>query len=216
MTPCWACTTALLIVAATLPACAAHRALQFETASKPPDEPRRPDGVAVDLESALPSAQPTGSTRDGLVPLQEPVDDSHAMQSVRVFFRAVSNEDVETMSSVLANDAQQLPMGTGSGMRVDRHWERRFRKFDYAVGGGELPYRDSMVETYRFEDLAEPLPGRPLRPVSMTPQDVLIRVPVTRTRYGIDRVFGEELLFLLRRQGRQFEIHTVHEDFVAP
>ncbi len=216
MNSCRTSAAALLIVAASLPACATHPALQFETASKAPDEPRKPDGVAVDLESALPAAQPSGSTRDGLVPLQEPVDDSHAMQSIRVFFRAVSNEDPETMSSVLANDAQQLPMGAGSGMRVDRHWERRFRKFDYTVGAGELPYRESMVETYRFEDLVEPLPGRPLRPVSMTAQDVLVRVPVTRTRYGIDRVFGEELLFLLRRQGRQFEIHTIHEDFVAP
>jgi hypothetical protein len=196
--------------------CSIHQAPPFETASRPPDEPRRPDGVAVDLEGSLPPAQATGSTESGLVPLKEPLDVSQAMQAVRTFFHAVSDEDLEAMRTVLASDAQLLPLGTGNGMRVDRHWERRFRKLDYTALGGEPLYRESMVETYRYEDLDTPLAGRPLRPAAMVPDDVLIRVPVTRTRFGIDRVFGDEILFVLRREARQFEIQTVYEDFTAP
>ena len=50
----------------------------------------------------------------------------------------------------------------------------------------------------------------------MTSQDILIRVPITRTRFGLDRVFGSEMYFLLQRQGREFLIRTLIEDFVVP
>lgn len=204
-------TIALLAVGCTL-----HRAPGFETAHEPPDAPRRPDGVAVDLKGALPAAQVVGATADGLVPLKEPIDVSQAMTAVRTFFRAVSDEDIDGMRSVLASGAQLLPIGTGNGMPVDRHWERRFRKLDYAMLGGAPLYRESMVETYRYEDLDQHLAGRPFRPANMAPDDVLIRVPIVRTRIGIDRVFGNEILFVLRRAGRRFEIHTVYEDFSVP
>jgi len=196
--------------------CAVHQSPHFDTTHDLPDVPRRPDGVAVDLEGSLPPAQSTGSTSSGLVPLKEPVDVSQAMQLVRTFFRAVSTEDLDAMRSVLASDAQQLPLTAGNGMRVDRHWDRRLRKLDYAALGAEPLYRESMVETYRYEDLDSPLTGRPLRPAAMLPDDVLIRVPVTRTRFGIDRVFGEEVLFVLRREQGRFEIQTIYEDFTAP
>jgi len=186
-----------------LSACALHGAPAFETASSPPDEKRRPDGVAVDLEGSLPSARAAGSSQDGLLSLREPV------------FRAVSHEDLDAFVEVLAVDAQHLPLGSGASMPVERHWDRRFRKFDYA-SAVELPYRESMVETYRFDDLDGSLSNRPVRPVGMMPQDVLVRVPISRTRSGLDRVFGEEMLFVLRWDGSKFEIQTVYEDFVAP
>jgi hypothetical protein len=171
--------------------------------------------VAVDLEGSLPSARTSGSTQEGLLPLKEPVDPSQALFAIRAFFRAVSNEDLDALALVLAVDAQHLPLGSGSSMPVDRHWDRRFRKFDYS-SGVELPYRESMVETYRFDDLGGSLPNRPVRPVGMLQQDVLVRVPISRTRLGLDRVFGEEMLFVLRWVGSKFEIQTVYEDFVAP
>lgn len=219
MNPSWipsdARPSAAPLLACLLCACALHGAPSFETAKSPTDEPRRPDGVAVDLQGSLPQAKPSGSTDEGLLPLKEPVDPSLALDAIRTFFRAVSNEDLDTLVKGLAADAQQLPLGSGSGMSVDRHWDRRFRKFDYA-SGVELPYRESMVETYRFDDLDGALPNRPLRPAGMTPQDVLIRVPISRTHFGLDRVFGEEILFVLRWQGSRFEIQVVYEDFVAP
>ena len=190
--------------------------MHFETSREPSEQPRRPDGVAVDLEGSLPVARTSGSTHDGLIALQEPVDASLAMQSVRTFFRAIGSEDLEGMKTVLSNDAQLLPIGTGNGMPVERHWDRRFRKLDYTSLGGEPMYRESMIEVYRYEDLEQAMAGRPLRPAAMMQEDVLIRVPVTRTRVGIDRVFGEEIRFLLRRQDRRFEIQTVYEDFAAP
>ncbi len=198
-----------------LSACALHGAPAFETASSPPDEKRRPDGVAVDLEGSLPSARAAGSSQDGLLSLREPVDPSQALVTIRAFFRAVSHEDLDAFVEVLAVDAQHLPLGSGASMPVERHWDRRFRKFDYA-SAVELPYRESMVETYRFDDLDGSLSNRPVRPVGMMPQDVLVRVPISRTRSGLDRVFGEEMLFVLRWDGSKFEIQTVYEDFVAP
>ena len=115
--------------------------------------------------------------------------------------------------SISQNNSLYKPWGAQA---AERHWERRFRKLDYTALGSEPLYRESMTETYRYDDLAEPMAGRPLRPAAMLPDDVLIRVTVTRTRFGIDRVFGPEVLFVLRRDGRVFEIQTVHEDFTAP
>lgn len=196
--------------------CALHSAPSFETAAEPPDEPRRPDGVAVDLEGSLPNPQSTGNTNAGLVPLKEPVDTSQAVDAVRTFFHAVSEENMEVLRSVLASDAQLMPLVGGNPDRVDRQWERRFSKLDYTALGSEPLYRESMIEVYRFEDLNEPMAGRPLRPAAMVADDVLIRVPVTRTRFGIDRVFGSEILFLMRRESRAFLINTIHEDFTPP
>ncbi|PIE05568.1 MAG: hypothetical protein CSA75_04070 [Sorangium cellulosum] len=155
-------------------------------------------------------------TERGLVLLKEPVDISEAMQVVRTFFRAVADEDMDMMRSVLANEAQALPIGNGDPKEAERFWERRFSKFDYTALGGEPMYRESMVETYRYEDLEEPLAGRPQRPATMKSNDVLIRVYVTHTRIGINRVLGSEIFFVLRRTERKFEVQALHEDFTAP
>ncbi len=197
-------------------ACTVHRPASFDTATEVPDAPRRPDGVAVDLEGSLPPPTSTGETHAGLLALAEPVDISQALDVVRSFFRAISREDLDAIRGVTVPDAQLLPIGSGNGMQVDRHWDRRFRKLDYGSLGNEPLYRESRIETYRYEDLEEPMAGRPLRPAAMTPEDVLVRVPVTRTRIGIDRVFGSEVRFLVRPGDRGFQIQTVYEDFTPP
>ena len=198
-----------------MPACGAVAVSSFETAAALPKSPRRPDAVAIDRQSPSPPIQSTADTRDGLVTLQEPVDITNAMQTVRIFFRAVLHEDLEAMSSVLTSDAQQYSSASGNGMPMNRHWERRFQKFDHPAAG-QLPFRESMTQVHRYQDLMVPLPGRPSRLENMTSQDILIRVPITRTRFGLDRVFGSEMYFLLQRQGREFLIRTLIEDFVVP
>jgi hypothetical protein len=143
------------------------------------------------------------------------VDFTQAMSVVRAFFRAVGDEDQAALEASLASDATVSGAGTDGGP-ADRFWERRFNKLDYVAIGGEPLYRESLVETYRYDDLEEPTMGRPLRPSAMTPKDVLIRVPIARTRLGVDRLFGDEILFLLSRTDRAFLIHTMFEDFSAP
>ena len=196
--------------------CASHTTAEFPSDAERADEPRKPDGVAVDLEGKLPDATSRGSTQAGLVPLQEPVDFTQALTVVKAFFRAVADEDQSALEAVLAPDATLSGLGADGGSPADRFWERRFRKLDYIALGAEPLYRESLVETYRFDDLEEPTAGRPLRPSTMTTQDVLIRVPIARTRLGVDRLFGDEVLFLLNRTDRSFRIHAMFEEFSAP
>jgi hypothetical protein len=201
--------------AAAAVACQIERPASFATASALPSGPRKPDGVAVDLQGAIPPAAARAETRAGLVALREPIDMSGAMQPVRQFFEAVAREDPAGIRAVLTFDAQAfMPSGPGSsGMRVEDSWDRRFQKFDYKATGPEPVYRETSIETYRFKDLDEAEGDRPLRPPVMDQQDVLIRVPVEIRRVGVDRVFGDEILFVVRRVEGSFRIRALIEDF---
>lgn len=196
-------------------ACQLERPATFATASAPASAPRRPDGVAVDLQGAMPPASTRASTRAGLVALREPVDMSGAMQPVRHFFESVAREDSVAMRAVLTFDAQVfVPSGPGSaGMRVEDSWDRRFGKFDYRATGPEPVYRETSVETYRFADLDDAEGERPPRPAVMDAHDVLIRVPIEIRRVGVDRLYGDEILFVVRRVEGAFRIRALIEDF---
>lgn len=191
------------------------RGSSFETSRSLSDEPRRPDGVAVDLEGVLPPAQESASSVDMLLPLKEPVDLAQALTVIRAFFRTIAMEDLNAMAEILDAEAQHIPLGTGAEMALIRHWDQRFRKFDY-TSEAEMPYRESALEWYHFDDLDGSLPNRPLRPADMQEGEVLVRVLIFRTRSGLDRVFGDEMRFVVRWRDSRFMIRSVYEDFVAP
>jgi hypothetical protein len=203
------------VLVASAISCHIDRPATFATASALPSGPRRPDGVAVDLQGSMPPASTRAATQDGLVALREPVDMTGALQPVRQFFESVSREDGVAMRGLLTFDAQSfMPSGPGSsGMRVEDAWDRRFSKFDYKATGPEPVYRETSVETYRYKDLDEAEGDRPQRPMVMDPQDVLIRVPIEIRRVGVDRVFGDEILFVVRRVEGAFRIRALVEDF---
>ena len=90
------------------------------------------------------------------------------------------------------------------------------RHFRYRAVASELLYQEGDIELYRYEDLDPPLPGRAIRPPEMGPTDVILRVPILVVRAGSDRVFGDEMLFHLRRDKRRYLIRQVIEDFQLP
>lgn len=165
----------------------------------------------------MPPASTRASTSLGLVALREPVDMSGALMPVRTFFESVAREDKDKMRTVLTLDAQALiPSGpSNSGSRAEDAWERRFAKFDYKATGPEPVYRETAVEMYSHRDLEEAEGDRPVRPPIMEQQDVLIRVPIELKRVGTDRLFGDEIVFLVRRVEGSFRIRALYEDFQA-
>lgn len=201
-------------------ACVIHRNASFATASALPSGARRPDGVAVDLQSAAPVASTSGKTSSGWMALAEPADSSGALAAVRTFFEAVAREDSATMRRALSQDAQWFmpsanPSGTAGGTPVEQAWERRFSKFDYRATGPEPVYRETEIEVYSFRDLDEVEGERPSRPAMMNAQDILVRVPIEIKRVGQERVFADEILFLVRRGSDGFKVRAVIEDFQA-
>ena len=52
--------------------------------------------------------------------------------------------------------------------------------------------------------------------LEMMPGDVLVRAHVLTPRVGSERLFGDELLFLLRPDHGRYRIAVLFEDFILP
>jgi hypothetical protein len=204
---------ALLIVACSG---SAPRGPSFATLAELPKEPRRPDGVVVDPSPELPVAAEAVDKGTGIVALKPPLPDRAARAMVAAFIRAVVTENVEALSDLATSDATMAARGrTGTPSLVD-HWRARLRHFRYRVLASDILYQEADIELYRYEDLETPLPGRPLRPGDMAPADVLLRVPILIVRAGSERVFGDDMLFHLRRDKGRYVIRQMIEDFQLP
>jgi ketosteroid isomerase-like protein len=197
-------------------ACRLERAIVFPTVSASASAARLPDGVAIDLKSELPLARESGQTNEGILPLKEPPDVELSLDVVRAFFRAVAHEDMPSLRAILSSDASLGPVSGGTSPAAESQWERRFRKLDYNALGSGMIYRDSQVELYRFHDLDEVEGERPSRPAVMSPGDVLVRVPIEIRKIGNERLFGEEILFIVRRTDAGLRVKAILEDFQAP
>jgi len=205
---------ALLFAAAS--SSSAPRGPTFATATDLPLAPRRPDGVVVDPSPELPAAAESADKGSGLVALKPPLPDRAARALVAAFLRAVVSENVEALSELVTNDATVSARGrTGAPSLID-HWRARLRHFRYRTLASEILYQEADIELYRYEDLEVPLPGRPLRPPEMTVSDVVLRVPILVVRAGSERVFGDDILFHLRRDKERYVIRQLVEDFQLP
>jgi hypothetical protein len=71
------------------------------------------------------------------------------------------------------------------------------------------------METYRAEDLGRMRPPRSLN-VGVQGQDVVVRVPIVSPRAGKTRLFGDEILFVLRPDQGRYSIIEMSEDFQIP
>ena len=202
----------------SLAACsqAPSRGPTFPTISELPEEPRRPDGVVVDPSPELPA--PTESAREtrGVVALRPPLAEKAEHRVVAAFFAAIVAENVEALADLVTTDATATNRSRAGAPSLLDHWRARLRHFRYHALSGSVLYQDADIESYRYEDLEPPLAGRPLRPAEMGPRDVLLRVPVLLVRAGSDRVFGDEIVFHLRRDKERFVIRQLIEDFQLP
>jgi len=192
------------------------RGPSFATTTDVPDAPRRPDGVVVDPSPELPPSLDVAEPSSSLVALKPPLPVKAARSAVAAFFRAVVAEDTEGLSDLLTPDANAPNKSRGVAPGLLDVWRGRLRHFRYRALAGEALYQESDIEFYRYDDLETLVPGRPLRPVEMTRADLLLRVPMLVVRAGSDRVFGDDILFLLRRDRDRFRIRQLVEDFQLP
>ncbi len=135
---------------------------------------------------------------------------------VAAFFRAVVTEDIEALASLITTDATAPIKARGGAMGIADLWRSRLRQFRYRTLAADVLYQDTDVELYRYDDLETVLPGRPFRPPEMARNDLLLKVPLLVVRAGNDRVFGDEMLFLLRRDKSRYHIRQLIEDFQLP
>jgi hypothetical protein len=203
-----------LLLALLIAGCAAHQpGLRFETASDlAMDEPRRPTGVAVDPASEVPEATPQGDAARALLVLRPPADLSAAYSVVRAFFAAVVKEDIAELERLLTDNASlELDAQTGK-RRAGALWRSRLAQLDYNRLPGQELYRESEIEAYRKSDFEE-LESRSRPKVELDDQDVVLKVPLLVTKLDKVRVFGSEIVFVLKPLGRSFKIAEMIEPF---
>jgi hypothetical protein len=182
---------------------------------------RRPDGVAIDPISAPPAARDRAEVADGLVTLRTPLGVDRAVAAVEELFRKIVVEDGDGLESLFTRDALQVSSaspaaGAGQTPQALLFWQGRFRKLDYTRLAGELVYRDAELQFFRAEDAVDVPPHPALRAdvlAALSGNEVVVRVPILIPRAGADRLFGDELILWLRRDGDRYRISRILEDF---
>jgi hypothetical protein len=204
-----------LLVASLLSACALEpRPLRFETRSSSESEHRRPPAVAIDPTPELPPKSSGGHADQRLLVLETPRDPRAARALVRQFFSAVQHNDIAEMERMIASDAWIVFGASGGRQRALSFWRTRLGKLDYTELADHVLYRESDIETYVAGDATHVRRARRLPGIQG--DDVLIRVPVSSPRAGATRLFGDEIIFLLRPHQGRYSIVELTEDFRLP
>jgi hypothetical protein len=204
---------ALALSGALVAGCAAGPG--FATAGSLEAARRRSDGVAVDPTGEPPRARERAEVAERLVTLRTPLGADRAVDTVSELFRKIVIEDSDGLEALFTREATA---GNGSGGAASTPlavlwWQQRFRRLDYTRLAGEPIFREAEVEIYRAEDDVEALPPPAIRLEALGETDIVIRLPILASHAGADRLFGEEMIFWLRRDGDRYKIYRVIEDF---
>jgi len=209
---------ALLLASSGLVGCGLT-ATSFPTASSFEDEPRHPDGVAIDPESQPPDAETTGLVDDGLVTLRAPLGVDAARDTVAELFKHVVNEDTAGIDALFTANAVAITAKSASHRRTPTAtlwWNQRFDRLDYGQLSGEPAFRAREIEFYRGEDVLSGARGAPTEREGVERGDVVVRVPIIKVRVGATRVLGDEMVLFLRRVDNRYKIYRMVEEFQIP
>jgi hypothetical protein len=210
------------LVACALVVCACGKGAEFPTASELPDEPRRPDGIAVDLSSEPPVTRDRAESSDALVTLRTPLGTEVALATVRAFFEAMVNEDTVTLDKLISSDARMQDTRTrpaapssSAEQTLSGLWRDRFTKHEFKLLTPALLYREGDITAYRKEQLdALPIAVRYLGPprTAIEPTDVVLHVPIVTHTVKSERLLGDDMYFWLRREADRYLIYRMAED----
>lgn len=186
------------------------------SANPPRSDPReRAPAVALDPRAPLPEAEALARTEAGVVVLNAPHNCAVARDTVRRFFQAVMTEDLIRLETLLDPGAQVSSDSRGTRWQAFTFWRLRFSRLDYAELAGRIVFQDSAVETYSAEDLAAIEPFRKIS-VDLEPSQVLVRTPIETTTVDGQRLFGDEMAFVLAPDKKAYTIVHIVEPFSLP
>jgi hypothetical protein len=215
MTRTW-CRRSSVALALLACGCGSRATAEFATASELPDEKRRAQGIAVDLPSDPPETRDEAPADDGVVALRAPLAESVATRVVRDFLESAVEEDANKLSGLMTPSALLYELGARRGQVVHnahQAWRHRFRKHEYQELGRKLLFREADVATYRGEKITALPAELQLVGAPPAPSDLVLRVPITSPHLRSERVFGDEIVFWLRRDGEGYVIFLMAEDY---
>ena len=195
--------------------CASAGSQSLETVTAFDASPRRAPGIAVDPAPELPAPAPSAHAEQGVVVLRAPQDPEAARETVRDFFRAVSQGSFGDLEPLIADEAWLSAGAMAGRQKARQYWQTRLSRLDYASLAGSTVFREGELETYRAVDLSALRPPRALGVVAQG-DDVVVRVPIAVPRSGKTRLFGDEIVFVLRPKGNRYAIVDMAEEFSLP
>lgn len=190
--------------------CGAQR---LKTLDAPPEQDAGPV-APVDPQSALPKPADFGSTSDVVASLRAPVPPEEVAAIVHRLFETFHDRSTSPIEGDLDEIIVDLNVPPTYGDQQKTYWLQnlqfqRLKTTSFDQLEVDQMYRPQEVETYAREELGQP--GRPPRPASMGPDDLLVRIPIATPRVGADVLFGDEIKLLLKRAGSTYKIHGYGE-----
>jgi hypothetical protein len=200
-------------MACVLLGCAGHRpaatgATEIPESSAATPPPRRPDGVVIDP----PPLRPTPALRSpaqGVVSLREPAGEDAIVDLVRAFLDAWQRESLETLLALTAPDAGLLEDPEHGHAALVESWRQRLHAHDYGRIATAEMVRPERIERWEWDELGTP--ATPSRPPTMRPGELLVRAPLEVTRVAGERVFGDVVVMVVRRQEGRLRIAAYGE-----
>ncbi len=212
--PTWA--IAFVVAATSWTGCGGGGAAVFPTGEYGSRPPRKPDGVVIDPESEPPAARDRAPVDEGMVTLRAPLGPEIAVATVRELFRRVVARDMENLSELFTPTAQALSSTPGAYGMPDKAWDfwiQRGKRLDYTKLAGEVLFREVDIEIYRADSAESASPNPLIRVDALDETDLILSVTMLAGTSGLDRYFGDTILFWLRRQGDAYKIYREVEEF---
>jgi hypothetical protein len=194
---------------ASAPEGVAPPAVASADAGKDDAKRRSPDGVVLDPPPLAPPAAARAHAH-GVVSLREPAGDDAVVNLLESFLDAWQRESLDGLLALTASDAGLLDGADHGHAALIESWRQRLRAHDYGRLDGADLLRPERVERWEWDDLTAP--QSPPRPPPMHPGDVLVRAPLEVTRVGGERVFGDVVVMVLRRQSGRLRIAAYGEN----
>lgn len=160
-------------------------------------ESRAPDGVLVDAPTVVPTPLARDSAR-GVVALREPPAQDAVVELVRTFLDGWQRESLETLLGLATTDAGLIDGPDHGHAALVDSWRQRLRAHDYGRLAGAEMVLPERIERWEWDELGTP--PKPPRPWGMRPGELLVRAPLEVTRVAGERVFGDVVMMVLRRQ----------------
>lgn len=171
-------------------------------------EPRRPDAVVVEPPAAMPATTSRAYAR-GVVALREPLASDAIRDLVSELIDAWQRESLDALTALLTADAGPFEArARGKGPLVEG-WRQRLRSHPYGRLATVELVRSERVERWEAEDLGGP--DAPARPPDMRPGELYVRVPLEISRIAGEKLFGDVIVLLVRREDGKYRIAAYGE-----
>ena len=167
-----------------------------------------PDGVVLDPVSLSPAPVTRGNAL-GIVSLREPVGEGAVVEFVQEVIDGWEHESLDALLALVAADAGLIDGSEHGHAALVESWRQRLRAHDYGRLEGAEIVRPERIERWEWDELGTP--QTPPRPLGMKPGEILVRAPLEVSRVGGERVFGDVVVMVLRRQDGRLRIAAYGE-----